>query len=221
MGIYEDYLEQGIKERETGDLDKAIELLKEAVKSAEPGKQKACARNHLGLAYFHRGAYEIARVEWIAAHNISKVFDVPSEEAVSLRNLSRHQLYNNNGDLEGALECSLKALEMAKSQKRIDLIWFIHGIFSAKHALEIKKGQRKLVRQEARALIKVWRKVPKLERDIWASGLVMDIAIVTGKVSLFFLKIALNIVTKKGLERRKEQIEKLIDEIRRSKKSIN
>ena len=139
---------------------------------------------------------------------------VPSEEATSLGNLSRYQLYDNVGDREGALECALKALEMAKSQKRIDLVWFIHRVFSAKNALGIKEGQRKLVRQEARALIKVWRKAPKLERFVWASGLVMDIAIVTGKVSVVFLNIAKSIAIKKNLKRRVDQIEKLIQDLK-------
>jgi tetratricopeptide (TPR) repeat protein len=217
--VYKDLLERGINERESGDVDLAVDLLVDAVKIATYGEQKAHARNHLGLAYFHKKQYEFARLEWIAANNISKVCYVPTEEATSLRNLSRHQLYyNEKGELnktqlECALQGALKALQMAKEQKREDLVWFIHGLFSANKALGIKKGQRKLVRQEARALLKVWGKVDKLKRNVWAGGLIMDIAIVTGKVSIFFLKIARDLSDKKNLKRRVDQINLLLEEL--------
>jgi len=214
MSIYEDCLNRGINEREMGDLDLSIDLLGDAVKLAESGEQKAHVRNHLGLAYFHRKQYEIAKIEWIAANNISKVCNATSEEATSLRNLSRYQLYSNKEDLECALEAALKALEMAKSQKREELSWFIHGVFSAKHALGIKKGQGKLVRQEARALLKVWRKVPSLERNVWIGGLIMDNVLVIGKVSIFLLNIAKSIAIKKNLKRREEQINKLLNDLK-------
>lgn len=219
-------LSKGILERETGDLVNAGALFKEALEilrilpdSSDTRLLKLKVNNHFGLNYFHQGNYDEAKEIWEKCKFLADIWHFPTEKAVALRQLSRKEYCQNLKDFETAVDMAEMARFEAANYERPDLVWFTHGLFSAKHA-HMKSQKREdyevleeILKIEKNDLIKVWRITPKLQRNVWLGGLLMDYAIVYNKVSIPILKTARFLVKLINLKRREEQITKRIEDI--------
>lgn len=224
---WQDLMREGIKLRETGDredLNKSVEILIKSANIAEAESGKAdimTVLNQLGLTYFHIGDYTTAVDIWNMVYNVSKV-QTPQllrQMAESLRHRSRKELCNDEKSFESAANNASSALSMVIDLGSSDIVWFRHGVFSADLAYMksrkyiVKDYLKELVDSEREDLMKVWKTAPKLERNVWLGGLLMDYAVVYNKVSKPLLKIARLLFKILNLRRREEQITKLINEI--------
>lgn len=224
---WQDLMEEGVYLRETGnreDLKKSIAILLNAAEAAESEATKSDKMkvlNHLGLAYFHRGDYTNAVDTWKLVYTTSKVQKPPllDRMAESLRHRSRKELCETEKDFEDAVGKANEAREIAVNLSRSDLPWFTHGLFSAKLA-HMKSQKRydelvlkELVKIEKNELVKVWKKVSKLERRVWLGGFLMDYAVVYNKVSKPLLKVARLLSSFLKLRRREEQIGRLLNNL--------
>jgi hypothetical protein len=172
--------------------------------------------NHLGLTFFHQGEIDKAKSQWIKAANLSRIYRLPEMRAVSLRNLSRKELWETDNEFRIAYDASKEALRLARKSNRKDMPWFIHGHFSIANSVEKDPGKKsvlkEIVKEEQKQLKKVWKDTPKLERRVWLTGLIMDWAIYYNSISKPILEIGLFIAKMLNLKRREEQIKKLISE---------
>ena len=209
---YDELLDLGIREREKGDVNKAIKCFKKILSLyvVQSPSRKVEIKNHLGLAYYHKKSYEKAKETWEEARKLAVETNNISGLATALRNLSRKELYLSGSDLVKALGYAEEAVGMAESLNRNDLVWFLHGLFSATEVLGEKDKLKPILKREIRALFKVWSKIPKLERNVWLDGVLMDYVIVHNKIGKPLLYLARYLARKQGLKRREEQINNLL-----------
>ncbi len=203
-------LQQAVEARETGSVSQAIQLFKEATKIEKDPNKRVDICNHLGLAYWHNNDPKKAKETWKKALVISNVSRNLSGKAVALRNLSRKNLWTTNEELVKALFNATEAFLIAKRLDRGDVVWFIHGVFSAYQALDQRYLLKSTVRLERKELSRVWWKTPKIQRRVWLSGLLMDYVVAYGKTTKFLLRISKFVVRIFKLKRREEQINKLL-----------
>jgi hypothetical protein len=217
---FQEALERGIKEREEGNINESIRLLRRAVKLAQSDagfREKADARSHLGLAFFLRGTntnnrkdLDRATMQWYAAFEMARSVGDESAMATCLRNLSRRELQKSSENFDFAFEQAREAVDLARKYERKDLVWFLHGLFSACFYSDRKGMLGPILKDEKRALIKCWNKVSKMERRVWAGGYLMDVAVYREAVSKPVLIIARSMMRLLGLKRRVEQIDRVL-----------
>ena len=224
---WDDLLEEGINLREKGDprdLNESVHLLVDAYKIAPKLEDKLDVLNHLGLTYIHLKDYQKAIDTWNKVLVESNVQSPPllKSKAVALRNLSRKQFCESESDFETALAKACEARNLAVKLEMPNLVWFTHGLFSAKQALmkfqkradtEVLEELKDIARTEKNELKKVWKETSKMQRNVWLGGLLMDYAVVYKKVSKPLLKVARFFVKLQNLKRREEQIDKLLEEM--------
>ncbi|NMB91981.1 tetratricopeptide repeat protein [candidate division WWE3 bacterium] len=208
---YEELLKLGIEEREKGSVKQSIKCFEKTLLFAERDNKKIVeVLSHLGLSYYHNGNQEKAKKTWQKAYKIAVKAKDYNGQAVALRNLSRKQLYLNGSGLVQALSCAEEAVSIAENLGRKDLPWFLHGLFSATEVLGEKDKLKFILRREIKALIKVWNKTPKLERNVWLDGLLMDYVSIHDKIGKPLLYLARYLARLQGLKRREEQINNLL-----------
>jgi len=224
---WKDLLEHGIYLREKGDpgdLKKSVDVFIQAYGIAPRLEDKMDILNHLGLAYFHLKDYPNAINAWNKVLVVSNVQSPPllKSKAVALRNLSRKQFCESENDFKTALEKACEARDLAVKLEMPNLVWFTHGLFSAKQALmkfqkradaEVLEELKETARTEKNELKKVWKETSKMQRNVWLGGLLMDYAVVYNKVSKPLLKVARFFAKLQNLKRREEQIDELLKEI--------
>ena len=210
-------LKEAIEERERGNLIESLALLRTCERFAKDDEQRRNVQNHIGLAYFHAGAYETASVIWVGVRKDSDKNDDPYNKAVALRNLSRKEFYSK-GELPIARTCAEEALEIAQRTGQRDIVWFIHGLFDVTNASEnISKKDKKeklleLYKQEKKALFSAWKFASRIEKEVWLTGLLKDFLVARNYISKPILKIGILVTKFLKLKRREEQLEKLIVE---------
>jgi hypothetical protein len=242
LSEFEKLLYEAINEREKRDPVKSISLFENVYEVAEMQNavdQKLTVLNHLGLAFFHAAkSYETTDLSKLSeymgssyatfknaldtAKYVESGLDLKDLEAVALRNLGRPEFAPFiPGGLKGCAVSALQALVLAKQCKRKDLVWFTHGVITARVALAKYKieavttnDNKKLVRQEAWQWFWLTGGQPKLNRQVWLLGLLKDAAIIyPNLVTRKRLMKMFDFAQKNGLARRAEQIHKIILEL--------
>lgn len=200
-------------ERETGDPNKALEMFLQIDKGQAEPNQLFDYLGELGLTYWHLSRYQEAKSTFEEAQKHAETNKNSSHQALAFRQLSRPEFNEQNPSL--AVEYAKKARELAHETKRQDLAWFDHGVVTA---LIFAKGSQSEINEwfeiEAKDLYEVSRfSKDEIAKWVWATGLLMDRAQVFNTIGDLYL--ALIIAENFGLARRKEQIEKMIEEFKK------
>ncbi len=210
MNGYKDQIKTARDERETGDANKSLSLFLEIDKSQLEPNQLFEYLGELGLTYWHLENYDEAKKTFEELKGLAESLNNDSYKAVALRHLSRPEFNEGNPDL--AVQYAQEARDLAKSTGRKDLVWFDHGVVSV---LIFKGATKEEIKEwldvESQDLIEMYRE----EKDktavwVWVTGLLIDRAKIYESKS--DIRLALMIAKEFNLERRKEQIEKLMKE---------
>lgn len=198
-------------ERETGDPNKALEMFLQIDRTQLEPKQLLDYRGELGLTYWHLKRYDEAKVEFEQVQKQAQQMKDNSYLAVALRHLSRPEFNSSNPST--AVEYAMQARQLALESGRQDIAWFDHGVVTA---LVFNKGAaddiKKWFETEAEDLYKTSRNTKDdIAKWVWTCGLLIDRAQVFNTVADLYL--ALIIAEQFNLARRKEQIEKLIQDM--------
>jgi tetratricopeptide (TPR) repeat protein len=210
MNDFKQRITDARNEREMGDQNKALEMFLQLDKAQMEPNQLFDYLGELGLTYWHLKRFEVAKDTFQEARKLTETSGNKSHEAVTLRQLSRPEF--NESDPSVAVEYATKARQIALDSNRQDLAWFDHGVVTALIFAKSPETEiRKWYEIEAEDLYKVSRSSKdEIAKWVWASGLLMDRAQVFNTIGDLYL--ALMIAEQFGLARRKEQIEKMIEE---------
>ena len=164
----------------------------------------------MGVTHWHLKRFDEAKAIFEEAKSHAEKSGNNSHIAVALRQLSRPEF--NQADPSAAVEYAQKARQLAQESGRQDIAWFDHGVVTA---LVLSNGPQEEIRKwyeiEAEDIYKVSRHTKdEIAKWVWASGLLMDRAQTFGTIGDLYL--ALMIAEQFNLERRKEQIEKMIQD---------
>lgn len=199
-------------ERETGNANKALQMFLEIDKTQLESDQLSDYLGELGLTYWHLKQYGNARTTFNEAREHAEGLGNNSYLAVALRHLSRPEL--NESDPKLSVNYAKQARQLAFESHRQDLAWFDHGVIAT---LIFSKGPedeiKKWFETEAEDLYKIGQSTQdNVAKWVWTSGMLMDRAQIFNTISDLYL--ALMIAEHFNLARRKEQIEKLIQEFK-------
>lgn len=210
MNDYKKQITDARNERETGDPNKALGMFLQIDPGSLESSQLFDYLGELGLTYWHLKRFDEAKATFEGAKGCAEQSGDSSHLAVAFRQLSRPEF--NQKDPSVAVEYAKRAQKLAQQAGRQDVAWFDHGVITA---LLFSQGSQEEIREwfetEARDLYEVSRhSKDDIAKWVWASGLLMDRAQTFNTISDLYL--ALMIAEQFGLARRKEQIEKLIQE---------
>lgn len=210
MNDFKQQLTDARNERETGDPNKALEMFLQLDRAQMESNQLFDYLGELGLTYWHLKKFEEARNTFEEAQKHALTSENKSHEAVALRQLSRPEFNESNPSL--AVEYATKARQLAYDSNRQDLAWFDHGLVTALiFAKQAEDEIRKWFEIEAEDLYKISHSTKdEIAKWVWASGLLMDRARIFNTIGDLYL--ALMIAEQFHLARRREQIEKMIEE---------
>jgi tetratricopeptide (TPR) repeat protein len=207
---YKQQINDARNERETGDLNKALEMFLQINRDQLEPNQLFNYLGELGLTYWHLKRYDEARETFEDAKSQAEKSENSSQLALAFRQLSRPELNENNPST--AVEYAKKARELAKEAGRQDIAWFDHGVVTA---LIFNKNSQEEIREwfeiEAKDLYEVSRDIDDdVAKWVWVIGLLMDRAKIFNTIGDLY--IAQMIADQFSLNRRKEQIEQMIQE---------
>jgi len=208
--LFKKMLEEAVKERETGSVEKSLEIFGKVDESTLEPDQFHLFVGQRGLTYWHAKNYEKAKEDFIKLKQQAEDLKNDSYMAVALRQLSRPEFNEDNLGL--ALKYAKDARELAFKVKREDLVWFDHGVVLA---LTINNGSPEDIKEwfeiEAKDLYEISQNTKdEIAKWVWYSGLLIDRSkVYNSKEDLY---LALMVANQFNLERRKEQIRKLIEE---------
>lgn len=205
---YKQQINDARNERETGDLNKALEMFLQIDRNQLEPNQLFNYLGELGLTYWHLKRYDEAKEIFEEAKTHAEQSGDQSQIALAFRQLSRPELNENNPSL--AVEYAKKARELAKEAGRQDIAWFDHGVVIA---LIFNKNSREEISEWFEIEAKDLYEVSKNTKDdtakwVWVTGLLMDRAKMFNTIGDLY--IAQMIADQFGLNRRKEQIEQMI-----------
>jgi len=208
--LFKKILEQTVNERETGSVEKSLEMFKKVDESTLEPDQIHLFVGQRGLTYWHAKNYEKAKEDFIKLKQQAEDLKNDSYMAVALRQLSRPEFNEDNPSL--ALKYAKEARELAFKEKREDLVWFDHGVVLA---LTINNSSPEDIKEwfeiEAKDLYEISQNTKdEIAKWVWYTGLLIDRSkVYNSKEDLY---LALMVANQFNLERRKEQITKLIEE---------
>ena len=197
-------------ERETGDLNRSLDMFLDInKKEIEQRSQLMDYLGEMGLTYFHLKEYEKSKECYEEAKSVAEEDGNISYKALMLRHLSRPEF--NEDNIENSVNLAKDARALAKEAGRKDLAWFDHGVVSA--LLKINTSQEEVKNWyeiEAMDLYEISQHDPdSIAVWIWVTGLLIDRSKIFNDKSDLYL--ALTISEKFNLERRKEEISKLLE----------
>lgn len=208
MSDYKNEIKNARFERETGDLNKSLEMFLDIEREdIDKPNQLFDYLGELGLTYFHLKDYENAKKYYEEALELAEKLENDSYKAVAYKHLSN--LKFNGENTEKALEYAMEARKSALKAGRKDLVWFDGGIITA---LFDKGASEEEIENWISTAIDDLNRVGSLEKDetakwVWFTGILMDMAkLYKSKTKL---DLAYFVADQFGLERRKEQIEEL------------
>ncbi|MFC1625098.1 hypothetical protein ACFL15_01870 [Patescibacteria group bacterium] len=217
MRAFNKLLREAVEERERGNIKLSIEKFRVAQKQSPTFKHNLRVENHIGIAHFLLSEYKKAL--YIFANNVMMVRKWakgenpdpdPSFEAECLRHASRPQLYEEEMMLFFALKGAKDARNLALETERTDLPWFSDGVLENLLAIE-ETTKSKLNEAWAQAVVDLKLMWEKEKNDLakwgWLVGILIHKAMIEKDLS--YLEIAEILANEKNLERRKEEVDKV------------
>jgi len=195
------------KERETGNPQVSLKMFLDINQNDLSDTQKYDFLGELGLTYFHLQEFEKAKETFELGLDKAKKEGMVTYEALFLRHLSKKEFNFSHQEL---ITLSTQARELAVKAERKDLVWFDQGVISAllssnsdkeviKNWFEIESQDLLFASRQVKDEMAVW---------VWVTGMLIEKY--QFDLDKSNLNLALIISEKFNLERRKEQIKKLL-----------
>lgn len=201
-------IQEGKRERETGNLSRALEIFLTIDKTQLTRTQAYDYLGELGLTYFHLNDFKQAQHIFETGLNNSKKDQEISYEALFLRHLAKPQFKYKNSQI---LKMALRAHKLAVESGRKDIVWFDQGVISALININSKyEDLKKWFEIEANDLY-IASKSIKDETALWVWVTGMLIEKFNYDQDKSHLYLALILAEKFSLARRKEQILEILN----------
>lgn len=190
-------------ERESGDLNKSLQMFLEIDQSKFNENQIYDFLGELGLTYFHLKDFENSKITFEKALNKAREENKETYQALFLRHLVKKEFNNNPEELT---QKAITARELAEKSGRKDLVWFDQGVISALfNSNASKEDFQKWFEIESEDLLKASKEVKdEIALWVWVTGMLLEKYDFDKDKS--HLNLALILAEKYNLERRKDQI---------------